>query len=89
MEPDSEHRFSGWREANRYLVLSSQLIGSLLGSVLIGYLLDRYLGTSPWLILTGALLGVIGALWGLVRLLLGEGTSSPRKKGPSASAREK
>ncbi|MCS7082645.1 MAG: AtpZ/AtpI family protein [Bacteroidetes bacterium] len=60
------------REAYRYLVLSSQILGSLLGLVLLGYGLDRYLGTGPWLILIGAVLGVLSALWQLVRLMLRE-----------------
>lgn len=36
---------------------TSGLIGSVLSGLLIGFLLDRWLGTDPWLTITFVLLG--------------------------------
>ena len=37
---------------------SGSLFGSILGGLLIGYFLDRWLGTSPWLIIAVTMLGI-------------------------------
>jgi ATP synthase protein I len=39
------------------------------GGIILGYLLDRWLGTSPWLSITGLILGTIGAFVGLYRIM--------------------
>jgi ATP synthase protein I len=42
---------------------------NILGGILVGYLLDRWLGTGPWLIITGIVLGLTSAIIGLVRVM--------------------
>jgi ATP synthase protein I len=42
---------------------------NILGGILIGYLLDRWLGTGPWLIITGIIMGLTGAIIGLIRVM--------------------
>ena len=42
---------------------------NILGGILIGYLLDRWLGTGPWLIITGIVMGLTGAIIGLIRVM--------------------
>jgi ATP synthase protein I len=42
---------------------------NILGGILVGYLLDRWLGTGPWMIVTGITLGLTSAIIGLVRIL--------------------
>jgi F0F1-type ATP synthase assembly protein I len=39
------------------------------GGIILGYLLDRWLKTSPWLSITGLILGTIGAFAGLYRIM--------------------
>jgi ATP synthase protein I len=39
------------------------------GGIILGYLLDRWLGTAPWLSITGLILGTIGAFAGLYRIM--------------------
>ena len=39
------------------------------GGIILGYLLDRWLGTSPWLSITGLILGTVGAFAGLYRIM--------------------
>jgi len=42
---------------------------NILGGILVGYLLDRWLKTGPWMVITGIILGLISAIIGLVRVL--------------------
>ncbi|HKQ90681.1 MAG TPA: AtpZ/AtpI family protein [Blastocatellia bacterium] len=42
---------------------------NILGGILVGYLLDRWFGTAPWMIVTGVILGLTSAIIGLVRIL--------------------
>jgi ATP synthase protein I len=42
---------------------------NILGGILVGYLLDRWLKTGPWMVLTGIVLGLTSAIIGLVRIL--------------------
>jgi F0F1-type ATP synthase assembly protein I len=47
----------------------------VIGAILLlgggGYLLDRWLGTQPWLLLTGLVLGLCAAFYSLVRAARG------------------
>jgi ATP synthase protein I len=47
------------------MVISSNIAGG----VLLGYLLDRWLGTEPWLIVTCLIIGTIGAFIGVYRIV--------------------
>ena len=42
---------------------------NILGGIIVGYLLDRWLKTGPWMMVTGVVLGLISAIIGLVRVL--------------------
>jgi F0F1-type ATP synthase assembly protein I len=42
---------------------------NILGGLLVGYLLDRWFNTAPWMIITGVILGLISAIIGLIRVL--------------------
>lgn len=52
------------------LVLS-YLIGGPLGGALIGWLLDSWLGTSPWLLLVMMFLGIAAAFRSIIRISSG------------------
>ena len=63
------------------LVLS-QLIGGPLGGGVIGWLLDRWLGTAPWLMLTLLFLGFAGGIFNVFRISSRQaGSSWPRNEG--------
>ena len=49
---------------------SYMLIGSILGLGLLGYFLDQWFKTSPWLSVCGLLLGVAIGIWELARVSL-------------------
>ncbi len=57
--------------SNRKLALaasvSTGLAAPIIGGIVLGYFLDRWLGTNPWLILLGTILGTAGAFIALLR----------------------
>ena len=64
----SEGRKAGdgdYRMGNRVL---AELIGGMVGGALIGWVLDRLLGTSPWLLLGLLFLGTAAAFRNIIRL---------------------
>lgn len=54
-----------YRLGNRVL---AELIGGLAGGALIGWVLDRFIGTSPWLLLVFLFLGIIVAFRNIYRI---------------------
>jgi ATP synthase protein I len=49
------------------LVLS-QLVGAPLGGGIVGWLLDRWLGTRPWLMLVMLFLGFVVGIYNVIRI---------------------
>jgi len=54
-----------YRLGNRVL---AELIGGLAGGALIGWVLDRFIGTSPWLLLAFLFLGIVVAFRNIIRI---------------------
>lgn len=54
-----------YRLGNRVL---ADLIGGMVGGALIGWVLDRLLGTSPWLLLVLLFLGIVVAFRNIIRI---------------------
>jgi F0F1-type ATP synthase assembly protein I len=54
------------RSAGLYLGVAFELPGTIIGGLAVGYFLDEYFRTSPWLLITLTALAFIGAF---VRLL--------------------
>jgi F0F1-type ATP synthase assembly protein I len=54
------------RRASLYLGVALELPGTILAGLFVGYLLDNYFGTSPWLLITVTLLAFAGAFVRLV-----------------------
>ena len=46
-----------------------QFVGAVAGLAVLGWWLDGRLGTTPWLAVSGLLLGSIGGFWNLWRIL--------------------
>lgn len=57
-------RFPGWV---RYSGVGLELAGATAGLALLGYWIDGKFGTSPWGILAGVVIGIVGGLFNLVR----------------------
>lgn len=60
--PDAER---GYSQGNKVL---SALIGSLVGSALIGWLIDRWAGTEPWGLIVMLFLGIAVAFRQIIRI---------------------
>lgn len=59
----------GVGSAARYIAAGTELAGSVVGGVLLGYWLDGRLGTAPWLTLLFTLAGLGGGLYRLISTL--------------------
>jgi F0F1-type ATP synthase assembly protein I len=59
-----DQRFPGWI---RYSGVGLELAGATAGLAVLGYWIDRRLGTSPWGILVGVFIGIVGGLYNLVK----------------------
>jgi len=49
-------------------LILSQLVGCPLGGGIVGWLLDRWLGTKPWLMLVMLFLGFAVGVWNVIRI---------------------
>jgi F0F1-type ATP synthase assembly protein I len=62
--------------------LGLELVAPLLLGILVGYWLDGKLGTRPWIVIAGAVLGMTAGLIGFVRRVMpprgtgGDGTGT-------------
>jgi F0F1-type ATP synthase assembly protein I len=71
------------RRASLYLGVAFELPATILGGLLVGYLLDDYFGTSPWLLIAITLFAFAAAFVRLVRWVkhfAGEGNGSGGKE---------
>lgn len=71
------------KEWTRLSGLGIELAGAIVGFTLAGYFWDRYFGTGPWGLLTGALLGLVGGMYNLIRQSL----SATRDSGGGAKTK--
>lgn len=74
MADDSRQRASWTRLSS----IGFELVAAVGGFILVGYWWDRHFGTAPWGLLTGALLGLIGGMYNLIRQTLLATRSSGR-----------
>ncbi|HKX30143.1 MAG TPA: AtpZ/AtpI family protein [Blastocatellia bacterium] len=49
--------------------VGSLITSNIVGGILLGYFLDRWLKTAPWLSVSGLILGTIGAFAGLIHTM--------------------
>jgi ATP synthase protein I len=56
---------AGYKLGNRVL---AELLGGLLGGALIGWVIDRFAGTSPWGLLVMLFLGIVVAFRNIIRI---------------------
>lgn len=60
---------SAWIAYGTYGAVGFQLAATVVGGLYIGHLIDQRLGTSPWIGLTGLILGAIGGFYNLIRII--------------------
>lgn len=64
--PDGQHpgaRAALWKGVDQASVMSVELIAAILTWTGIGWLVDRWLGTMPWFLVAGALIGNAAGLF--------------------------
>ncbi len=62
-----------YRKGAPYMAASTQLVGAVAIFSLVGWKLDEWLGhRTPWLLLVGALVGMIGGFLSFFRTVLGK-----------------
>jgi F0F1-type ATP synthase assembly protein I len=61
------HQTHFLRRAGLYLGIAFELPGTILGGVIVGYVVDSYLGTSPWFLIALTAVAFAGAFARLVR----------------------
>lgn len=58
---------------NRKLALAfsvgTVITSNIVGGIVLGYLLDRWFRTAPWLIVTGLVMGTVSAFVGIYRIV--------------------
>jgi F0F1-type ATP synthase assembly protein I len=53
----------------KYLAIGLEIPSTIVGSLILGYVIDRQFGTSPWFTVGAAFLGFIGAVVRLLKYL--------------------
>jgi ATP synthase protein I len=51
------------------LSVGTVIASNIVGGLVLGYLLDRWLKTGPWLFIAGIVLGTVGAFAALYRIM--------------------
>ena len=51
----------------KYLAIGLEIPSTIVGSLIVGYLIDRQFGTSPWVTVGAAVLGFVGAVYRLLQ----------------------
>lgn len=81
-----DEKFPGLQEALKYAGLGVQVAGALLIYIVLGFFLDRWLDTAPWLTIIGAAVGFAAMIAMLYRIGLQANQESHerrRRKGAS------
>jgi F0F1-type ATP synthase assembly protein I len=66
VKPEDDQQETNRKSGLAYAVALS-LFAAVVGGLVIGWLLDRWLGTSPWLLVTGIVLGSAAGFYQLIR----------------------
>lgn len=64
-KPQVQGADANYKLGNRVL---AELLGGLIGGALIGWVIDRFAGTSPWGLLVMLFLGIIVAFRNIIRI---------------------
>ncbi len=92
MAPSEEPRHSSFqqsfREAGPYLTLGLELGLTMIIWAVIGYLLDRWLETTPWLTLAGVMVGMASVFVQLIRASKRSLKESDRRREESRTDRQ-
>jgi len=51
----------------KYLAIGLEIPSTIIGALVLGYLIDLQFGTSPWFTVVSAVLGFVGAVFRLIQ----------------------
>jgi len=57
------------KDSGTFSTVSYGMIGGIIFFMFIGYFLDNFLGTEPWLLITGLLLGIGSGFYELAKII--------------------
>lgn len=69
---------SVWRLAS----MGVELAAAVGGGAALGYVIDRHMGTGHWALVIGALVGIVGGLYNMIRKAVLESLQMSRKTSP-------
>jgi len=67
------------RQLNLYVAIS-QVGMEMVAPIVVGVILDRVLGTAPWIMVGGTIFGFVGGIMHLIALVNRLGRSDPKSK---------
>ncbi|MCK4872782.1 MAG: AtpZ/AtpI family protein [Phycisphaerales bacterium] len=67
-----EAEMEAGRNLYRISGMGMELTGAIVGMTLLGLLADHWLDTSPWLLITGAAVGLVGGFYNFLKQALRE-----------------
>lgn len=56
-------QFAGEKAHSQGLQVLGELLGGIFGGLGLGYLIDQWLGTKPWFLIVGILIGLAGSIF--------------------------
>lgn len=59
--------------------MGTELAAGVIGMGLLGWLLDRWMHTSPWIMLGGIFVGLVGGGWNFIRRALAENKAAAER----------
>lgn len=68
-------------EGLEYLGVGFEFAAAVGGLALLGYWVDRHFATEPWGVVVGALVGLIGGTYNLIKETMGTGGAPARRGG--------
>ncbi|MDB5085688.1 MAG: hypothetical protein JWN30_2574 [Bacilli bacterium] len=68
MDPKSNSQIKAYRAFTLVTAIGTELAGCVIGGLYLGKWLDAKWGTTPWLLLTGMLLGLTVGIIGIVQI---------------------
>lgn len=68
-EGDQRDKAPSFVKLSKYAAIGMEFPSTILGGLILGYLLDRYFDTSPWLVMVITLLALVGAFVRLIQTL--------------------
>jgi len=79
MSPQKKSQQSTMSQLAPYMGMGLQLAAAMTAFGALGWWLDSRLGTEPWLLLVGVVLGATGGMISVIRTALRQGGKKPRE----------